>query len=333
MPRLLIELTNRCNLRCGHCFESRHAGTGDLPFRVLEKVLREGKSCGIDQMSFTGGEPTLHRRFRDIIERAADVGYRFSFVTNGATFPRLHALLVQHRDAFAGVTFSLDGAREATHDALRGTGSYRQVMRAASICVARELPFTFNMVLTRHNRHEVADMIALADALGADAVRFGHLMPTQRTTQSALELTPAERRDVEAGIWRLKEHARIAVGMAPGYFSDDLLFPCGPLELEEYNIDYLGRLTLCCQLSGNAGPDNAEDVIADLNAVSLAEGCERFHSRVAAYLIDKRERIRNETLGELDRSPCWYCLKYLGKTGWVSAFPKHAWNATVGSPS
>ena len=54
MARLVIELTNRCNLRCQHCFEERHAATGDLSLEVIEKVLREGKSCGIDHLAFTG---------------------------------------------------------------------------------------------------------------------------------------------------------------------------------------------------------------------------------------------------------------------------------------
>ena len=87
LPRIVIELTNRCNLSCGHCFDERHAATGDLSLAVLEKVLREGKSCGIEQVSFTGGEPTIHRRFREIIERVAEAGYPFSFVSNGTTFP------------------------------------------------------------------------------------------------------------------------------------------------------------------------------------------------------------------------------------------------------
>ena len=46
------------------------------------------------------------------------------------------------------VTFSLDGAHEATHDRLRGTGSFRRVMRAASLCVVKELPFSLSMVVT-----------------------------------------------------------------------------------------------------------------------------------------------------------------------------------------
>ena len=112
MPRLLIELTNRCNLRCQHCFSERHAGTGDLPVEILGKVLREGKSCDIDAVSFTGGEPTLHRRFAEIVQRVCAAGYPFSFVSHGGTFPHIYQLLLRSRPWFQGVTFSLDGARE-----------------------------------------------------------------------------------------------------------------------------------------------------------------------------------------------------------------------------
>jgi MoaA/NifB/PqqE/SkfB family radical SAM enzyme len=42
MTRLIVELTNRCNLRCQHCFPERHAATGDLPLSLPEKVLQDG---------------------------------------------------------------------------------------------------------------------------------------------------------------------------------------------------------------------------------------------------------------------------------------------------
>ena len=105
--------------------------------------------------------------------------------------------------------------------------------------------------------------------------------------------------------------------MAPGYFNDAPFFPCGPLELEEYNLDYSGNLTLCCQLSGNAGQNNGTDIIGNLNEVSLTEACERFHQRVATYLQTSGIRSKCGTFSELDHFPCWYCLKYLGKTSWL----------------
>ena len=325
MPRLVVELTNRCNLRCGHCYDERHAATGDLQWDVFERILREARDCEIDHFSFTGGEPTLHRDFDEIVGRSCSAGYTFSFVSNGVRIPRIHRLLVAHRASFRGVTFSLDGAREATHDSLRGAGSYRQVLRAASVCVARDLPFTLNMVLTAKNRSEVAEMVALGTRLGSGGVRFGHLMPTPDTADRGLDLSPGERREVEAEIWRLRDEASIPVDMAPGYWSESPFFPCGPLEVDEFNLDWRGNLTLCCQLSGYKGGTAGTDVIANVAEVGLAEAVSRFRGRVAAYLEEKRSRVARGEFGELDHFPCWYCVKYLGKATRPALLPLHPW--------
>ena len=325
MARLVIELTNRCNLRCQHCFEERHAATGDLSLEVIAKVLREGKGCGIDHLAFTGGEPTIHHQFLEIIRQVCEAGYTFSFVSNGINFPRLYPLLLLHRHSFTSVTFSLDGAHEETHDRLRGKGSYRRVMQAASVCVLKELPFTFNMVLTAQNRREVGEMVWLAGRLGSGGVRFGHLMFTPETSMHGLDLSRQQRREVEAEIWGLQKSVTVPVGMAPGYFSASPFFPCAPLELNEFNLDYRGNLTLCCQLSGHSGANQETDVMGNLHEVSLAEACERFRQRVATYLADKRDRVSRGEFSELDHFPCWYCVKYLGKVPGLKNMPQHTW--------
>ena len=300
MARIVVELTNRCNLRCQHCFEERHAATGDLSMEILEKVLREGKRCGIDHISFTGGEPTIHRQFTDIIHRVCETGYAFSFVSNGVNFPQIYPLLLLYRQSFKGATFSLDGAREETHDRLRGKGSYRRVIEAVSICVVKDIPFSLNMVLTTQNRSEVSEMVWLAERLGSVGVRFGHLMHTPETAVRKLDLSPHERREVEAEIWALQKSAPIAVAMAPGYFSESPFFPCAPLELKEFNLDYRGNLTLCCQLSGNAGANEGTDVMGNLHDISLSEACDRFRQRVTIYLADKQDRLSRGEFDTLD---------------------------------
>jgi len=313
VSRLVVELTNRCNLRCRHCYDERHADTGELPLEILEKVLREAKDCGIDHLSFTGGEPTLHGRFAEIVRALCEAGFTFGFVSNGSTLPKIYGLLVRHRSNFKGATFSLDGAREQTHDSLRGKGSYRQVMRAASVCVAKDLPFTVNMVLTARNRSEIGEMVELAGRLGSAAIRFGHLMPTPDTAIRGLDLTLEKRRQTEGEIWRLRKGASLPVAMAPGYFSESPFFPCGPLELEEFNLDFRGNVTLCCQLSGYQGGTPGTDVVGNLHEVSLAEACVRFRRKVEIYLDDKRHRVAGGGFTELDHFPCLYCVKYMGK--------------------
>ncbi len=225
MARIVIELTNRCNLCCQHCFDEQHSATGKLPLPLVEKVIQEGRDCNINEICFTGGEPTLHRDFNTIVRRVSEADYSFSFVSNGVSFSQIYPLLLEFRQWFTGVTFSLDGAREATHDQIRGKGSYRHVMRAVSVSVFKDLPFTLNMVLTRKNQGEVEEMVNLAKRLGSGGVRFGHLMPTADTARRNLDLSPLERRRVESRIWQLREKASVPVLMAQAISATPPSFP------------------------------------------------------------------------------------------------------------
>ena len=299
-----MELTDRCNLRCRHCFDQRHAGSGDVPLTVVQRVLREAAACGVRHVSFTGGEPTLHPDFHQIVALSVEAGLTFSFVSNGSTFRKIYRHLLAHRESFHGVTFSLDGAREQTHDRIRGAGSYRQVMRAASVASVTGLPFTFNMVLTAENGVEVAEAVQQAGALGSRGVRFGYLMAGDGVDVDALALSLRERRTIEDEIHALQKTASIPVVMAPGYYSESPFFPCGPLEGEEVNVDCRGNLTLCCQLSGFWAGADRPDVVANLHDMSFAEALGTFRQRVTTYLQDKRARVADGKFSESDHFPC-----------------------------
>jgi MoaA/NifB/PqqE/SkfB family radical SAM enzyme len=312
MGRIVIELTQRCNLRCTHCPDGRHGGHGDLPLEVIETVLREAQAHGFEELAFTGGEPTLHRQFFEVIAQAAEAGYRFGFVTNGWNFPRIYSRLLPYRAQLAGITFSLDGATEATHDVLRGKGSYRRVLQAMSVCVVNALPFTLNMVLTRCNAAEVEALVELAARLGSRGVRFGPLMPTPHTGERGLALTLAERRALEQRIRDLQRNALVAVALAPGYYTPEL-FPCGPLQLQEFNIDWRGQVTLCCHLSGYGERAGDGDVVGHLSAIPFAEALARLQQLQTWFQAQKRARHASGQFQEADYFPCLYCVKHFDK--------------------
>lgn len=157
-------------------------------------------------------------------------------------------------------------------------------MKAVSICVVKEIPFTFNMVITSRNRGELEEMTGLAIKLGSRGLRFGHLMPTPLTTVQNLDLSPEERREVEAAIWRLQKNHPIPI---PGYYTTDL-FPCTPLRMEEFNIDWRGNVTKCCHLSGYGGGVGSEDVLGNLEEMEFSELYER--------LVEENDKFRKKKL-------------------------------------
>ena len=64
---LIWFLTERCNLKCGHCFVS-HKGRkyrDEITYDQINKILNTSKNS-LKKIAFTGGEPLLNRDFENI---------------------------------------------------------------------------------------------------------------------------------------------------------------------------------------------------------------------------------------------------------------------------
>src|SRR5213079_3060079 len=126
-PRLIVELTNICNLHCSYCMRDEdalyHTKANFFPADLLARIIREARDTyQIEYVSFTGGEVTLHPRFAEIIDTVADAGMTVGFVTNGWHFERVYPALLKHKQIVRTIGFSVDGATREAHDRWRGAG-------------------------------------------------------------------------------------------------------------------------------------------------------------------------------------------------------------------
>ena len=320
MPGILVELTNHCNLSCKHCFDNRHSADGYLSIQTLETILKNAKQHGFDYLSLTGGEPTLHPEFEKILSMAMSAGYQVGFVSNGWNFVDIYTQMTNVLPKTSGINLSLDGANDYTHDALRRQGSFRRVMQAASICTVKDIPFTFNTVVTCRNYAEIEALVELTATLGSRGIRFGYLMPTKRSTNENLVLDHAQLKDIQAEIIRLQKNYKIPVILAPGFYNRDL-FPCAPLQETEFNIDWQGNVTLCCHLSGCGNGFYNRDVIGNLNALGFQEATRRLKHLIDQLNKDKMEHHKSGYFKDTDYFPCWYCLNYFEKVGGGKTLP------------
>ena len=100
--RLTVELTNICNLHCSYCLRDEdalyHSPADFLSVELFARIARDARdSMGIEQVMFTGGEPTLHPDFGKLLAAVAALDLKCSFVTNGWHFERVWPLLSEHR--------------------------------------------------------------------------------------------------------------------------------------------------------------------------------------------------------------------------------------------
>jgi radical SAM protein with 4Fe4S-binding SPASM domain len=119
---LELQITDRCNLRCRHCYLGDGPGRELAPDRV-RSVLKEFEEMQGLRVLITGGEPLLHSRFDEINELLPDLFLRKVLFTNGTLLDRdLLKRLAVHE-----VQVSIDGMQQA-HDALRGEGTWERTM-------------------------------------------------------------------------------------------------------------------------------------------------------------------------------------------------------------
>jgi len=325
MGRIVIELTNRCNLSCTHCFEGRHSADGDLSIDVIETIIKNAKQYGFNHLALTGGDATIHPEFIEIIRIISEADYEYSFVTNGQNFVKFYKKILPFSNKLNIITFSIEGAEEKTNDKIRGEGSYRRLMKAVSVCIFKDIPFTFNFVITSHNYNEIEEAINLSRSLGARGIRFGHLMPTKLTVINDLVLSTYERKRAEKKVWKLQQEYSIPIAFAIGHYTKDL-FPCTPLNMQEINIDWQGNVTKCCNLSSRGGDVGDDDIVGNLSEISFEEAYAKLVDLNNKFHSFKLEHHKLKSFKDSDYFPCWYCENYHDKVGWLKRYPKNKWS-------
>lgn len=127
-PYLDLRLGTRCNFNCRYCLLG-HEKRSTRDLAELEADLRHGRRLGLECLSLTGGEPSLHPDLLRVIRRARALGYRrVILVTNAsllASGRNLDRLLDAGVDA---VGFSFDAADPVVSRRLWRRDAYAQVV-------------------------------------------------------------------------------------------------------------------------------------------------------------------------------------------------------------
>ncbi len=122
---LELQITNRCNLHCRHCYVG-DPGTTELSVGDLKTILDEFQEMQGLRLLITGGEPILHRQFGAFNELLPDYAFRKVLFTNGQALDGdvLRRLQVDE------IQVSIDGMQYG-HDLIRGPGTFRKAIDAA----------------------------------------------------------------------------------------------------------------------------------------------------------------------------------------------------------
>ena len=318
---IAFHLTDRCQLDCQHCLRDPARKPADLDLALVERVLDQAVALyGVHEVALTGGEPTLHPQLFDIVDAIVARGLRWHMVSNGHRFDRLLATLQAVPARMAGLSaidFSLDGADEATHDSIRGAGSFRTVMAAVAMARAHGVPVVLQCTLHRRNLDQIEALSLMGAKLGAGRVSFDLMQPTGTLHDVGFRLSSRDARLARDRILQMDAALSIDVTPSTAFPSDAALVMCDSFNSEVLHVDAHGFLNLCCRHSGIPSEGPPADRIADLNTTPLVDAHRAMMRMVAGAIDDRLAAIAEQRVGGWDASACNFCLRCFGKPHWT----------------
>ena len=147
VTRVELELTELCNQHCVFCYNSCQPITSDCP----ETLLKSLSEAGVFEIILTGGEPSMHPRFFEVLHYATSLFPRIMVQSNGIKFADVDFFAQLSSYPIFCLNFSLHGP-EKTHEKLTGTkGGFRKTIAALRAASAAGIRTASNLVLTSLN--------------------------------------------------------------------------------------------------------------------------------------------------------------------------------------
>ncbi len=224
MPRkplhvvLQWHITERCNLRCAHCYQEDYSGE-ELDFEdliavyeqfmeLLDRLSEDSGPYVQGHINVTGGEPFVRRDFLDVLEVFRNNRARVSYgiLTNG-TFIDEKMVQRLRELGVSSVQVSMEGARE-TNDRIRGAGIFERTISVLKHLIRARVPSTVSFTAHRGNFREFGEIASIGRELGVRRVWADRLIPYG--SGSDLEeqvLTPDETREFFEIMYRARGEA------------------------------------------------------------------------------------------------------------------------------
>ena len=204
MISIIFEITNRCNLRCKHCYNDSGAKRdGELTFEEIKKSVDTFAGIGVLNMVLSGGEPLLHPHIFDIIEYIRSKPMSCIIFTNGTLITE--EVVKKFKEfSIVSVALSLDGATPETNDSFRGIpGGFEKTVKAIKMLKEAGIPVRINVCLHKGILDEFDDLLSLFKKWEITDYSVAPASYTGRLQEPNFVITPEEYKKV---LEQLKEY-------------------------------------------------------------------------------------------------------------------------------
>ena len=195
---LWLELTQKCNLTCQHCYVSSGPSLplhSKMTHTDWLAAIDEAADLGCEAIQFIGGEPMLYPKLDELIERSRARSFSLIEVfTNGTAVNDKRATFFAKFGVKVACSFY--SADSKTHDTVTGkTGSFDLTLGGLRNLARHSVPVRIGFIEMPENEGHFGDARSLLASIGIDAVRHDGSRALGRGEAIAMQSTSSSKFD------------------------------------------------------------------------------------------------------------------------------------------
>jgi 12,18-didecarboxysiroheme deacetylase len=183
-PVVVWNVTQRCNLRCVHCYaHSKDINyDNELTTQQGKELIDDLAEFGTPVILFSGGEPLMRKDLPELAAYATSRGIRAVISTNGTLITEKMAKTLKDI-GLSYVGISLDGMRD-TNDRFRGMdGAFDKALQAVRNCQKENIKVGLRFTINKHNVQDIPAILDLLEEENIPRICFYHLVYSGRGSE------------------------------------------------------------------------------------------------------------------------------------------------------
>lgn len=199
---IVIDITNRCNLRCPLCATGQHLNDrprGEIGFEDFQRLIDELAPTLFKARLHSWGEPMLHPRLYDMITCLTERNVGSEISSNLMAFRREDAFRLVD-SGLEMLIVSMDGTTQEVYETYRIGARLETVKENLRTIVAAKrarksrLPvIEIQFLLMKHNVHQIREIQQLSRELGADRCRTFPIVLNIRNPEQRARWLPEQQ--------------------------------------------------------------------------------------------------------------------------------------------
>lgn len=169
--RIFVELTNKCNLKCKHCYgEFGCINNTNLNIEDIKKMIDNASENGVYQFDITGGEPTLYPYLEELMEYVYNSGMLMRIFTNLTTYSEKFKKLI-FKYGVKDIVTSIDSCIKEEHEEFRGQkGCFDKTLNAIKELQKEDISISLNTMVGNHNKKHIKELVNFINDLKVKSV-------------------------------------------------------------------------------------------------------------------------------------------------------------------